>query len=127
MYACIHGRFYDVDWLFLCMSKGSKRRPGNQDKYAQAWEKIFGEKIMVETPTEDGGPWSVVIYGKEQCPYCDMAKKLAEQRGYKYVYKQLGVDFELHEMLEKVPTARTFPQIFVNDKSVGGYTEFSQL
>ena len=25
------------------MGKGSKRRPGNQDKYADAWEKIFGK------------------------------------------------------------------------------------
>ena len=109
------------------MSKGSKRRPGNQDNYAQAWEKIFGEKTMIETPTEDGGPWDILIYGKEQCPYCDMAKKLSEQKGLKYTYKQLGIDYELHQLLARVPTARTFPQIFINEKPVGGYTEFSQI
>jgi len=25
------------------MGKGSKRRPGNQDKYADSWERIFGK------------------------------------------------------------------------------------
>ena len=56
-----------------------------------------------------------------------MAKRLAHQKGLKYTYKQLGIDYELHQLLERVPTARTFPQIFINDKPVGGYTEFSQI
>ena len=106
MHAWIHGYFYATYWLFLFVNYGDK---------------------MVETPTEDGGPWSVVIYGKEQCPYCDMAKKLAQQRGYNYTYKQLGIDYDLQEMLQQAPNARTFPQIIVNGKSIGGYTEFSEL
>ena len=63
----------------------------------------------------------VVIYGKEQCPYCDKAKALCEQRGFTYTYKQLGVDFDREEMLEEFPTARTFPQIIFNGGKVGGY------
>ena len=45
----------------------------------------------------------------------------------KYVVYKLGVDFELHELLEKVPTARTFPQIFIDGENIGGYTEFSKI
>ena len=63
----------------------------------------------------------VVIYGKEQCPYCDKANALCEQRGFTYTYKQLGVDFDREEMLEEFPTARTFPQIIFNGGKVGGY------
>ncbi len=69
----------------------------------------------------------IEIYGKEQCPYCDMAKNLAEQKGLEYEYKQLGIHFELHELLEKAPTARTFPQIFINGENIGGFTEFSKI
>jgi glutaredoxin len=58
----------------------------------------------------------IEIYSKDNCPYCDMAVKQAQQMvqesSNKYVVYKLGVDFELHELLEKVPTARTFPQIF---------------
>jgi glutaredoxin len=63
----------------------------------------------------------VVIYGKEQCPYCDKAKALCEQRGFTYTYKQLDVDFTAEEMKEEFPTARTFPQIIFNGGKVGGY------
>tara|TARA_R100001126_G_C4840294_1_gene156541 strand:- start:639 stop:764 length:126 start_codon:yes stop_codon:yes gene_type:complete len=30
------------------MSKGSKRRPENKNKYDEAWEKIFGSKRKKE-------------------------------------------------------------------------------
>lgn len=65
----------------------------------------------------------IEIYGKTQCPYCDMAKKLCEQQGYDFVYKSLGTDFDREEMMNTFPTARTFPQIKVNEESIGGYTE----
>ena len=37
----------------------------------------------------------IEIWGKTQCPYCDMAKRLCETNGYEFVYKQLGEDFNL--------------------------------
>ena len=33
-------------------------------------------------------------------------------------------DFTREELFEKFPTARTFPQITIDDESIGGYTEF---
>lgn len=66
----------------------------------------------------------IEIWGKPQCPYCVKAKQLCETRGYKFVYKQLGVDFQREDVMEQFPTARTFPQIKVYDKSVGGYDQF---
>jgi glutaredoxin len=65
----------------------------------------------------------IEIYGKPQCPYCDMAKKLCEQQGYEHTYQSLGTDFGREEMMELFPTARTFPQIIVDGVKVGGYTE----
>jgi glutaredoxin 3 len=65
----------------------------------------------------------IEIYGKPQCPFCDRAKALCEQKGYEYTYKQLDVDFTREELFEQFPTARTFPQITANGEYVGGFTE----
>jgi glutaredoxin len=69
----------------------------------------------------------IIIYGKTQCPYCDMAKNMCEQKGIDYEYKQLGTDFDRNEMLETFPGARTFPQIIVDGQKIGGYTELKEL
>jgi len=63
----------------------------------------------------------IIIYGKTQCPYCDMAKNLCEQKGFEYEYKQLGTDFDRDEMLSTFPGARTFPQIIIDGEKIGGY------
>ena len=65
----------------------------------------------------------IEIYGKPQCPFCDRAKALCEQKGYEYTYKQLGEDFDREFMLEKFPTARTFPQILAHGEAIGGFQE----
>ena len=69
----------------------------------------------------------VEIYSKPQCPYCDMAKNLAEREGYDLTYKMLDEDFDRETLMETFPGARTFPQIIVDGKKIGGYTEFKQL
>ena len=69
----------------------------------------------------------VEIYSKPQCPYCDMAKNLAEQKGYDLTYKMLDQDFNREQLMEVFPTARTFPQIIVDGEKIGGFTEFKAL
>ena len=67
----------------------------------------------------------VEIYSKPQCPYCDMAKKLAESNGHELTYKMLDEDFTREQLFEVFPTARTFPQIIVDGEKIGGYTEYN--
>jgi glutaredoxin 3 len=69
----------------------------------------------------------VVIYSKDNCVFCDKAVRLAFIKETKCTVKKLGVDFEMEDMMELFPTARTFPQIIVDGKSIGGYTEFEAL
>ena len=73
----------------------------------------------------------IVIYGKDHCPYCDravhMAQQIIQEAEHTYEYKKLGRDFDLHDLLELNKNARTFPQIFIDGKCIGGYTEFSGL
>ena len=66
----------------------------------------------------------IKIWGKPQCGYCDAAKRLCESRKFEFVYKQLGVDFNREQVFENFPEARTFPQIKVHGKIVGGYDQF---
>jgi len=69
----------------------------------------------------------IEIWGKEQCPYCDMAKALCEQQKMDYEYKLLGFDFTREELMETFPGARTFPQIIADGQKIGGYTELKEL
>lgn len=69
----------------------------------------------------------VEIYSKPQCPYCDMAKNLAEAKGLDYNVKMLDEDFNREELMETFPGARTFPQIIVDGDKIGGFQEFKGI
>ena len=69
----------------------------------------------------------IEIYGKENCGYCNMAKQLCESKGLDFVYKSLDVDYKQDDFFEKFPTARTFPQITMDGKAIGGFTELREL
>ena len=66
----------------------------------------------------------VEIWGKPACPYCEKAKALSRQEGLNYVYHQLDEDFTIEELKEKFPNAKTFPQITVDGKYIGGYMDY---
>jgi|TARA_B100001250_G_C19706774_1_gene747298 glutaredoxin len=65
----------------------------------------------------------IIIYGKDQCAYCDMAQRLCTSKGLEFEYKKLGRDFDALEMAEVFPKARSFPQIIFDGVKIGGYTE----
>lgn len=73
------------------------------------------------------------IYTKDMCPYCVKAKELLRELNIDYVeYKiSAGLDESTLEknqfyvtkadLLEKLPTARTVPQIWIDGEHVGGF------
>lgn len=65
----------------------------------------------------------VVVYSSAHCPYCTMAKQLLERKGVKYSEIRVDLDPAKREEMMKKSKQRTVPQIFINDKSVGGYTD----
>ena len=67
----------------------------------------------------------IEIWGKPACPYCVKAKVLCEQLQITYEYTQLGVDFDRELIMETFPGARTFPQIKINGKAIGGYDQLA--
>jgi len=67
-----------------------------------------------------------IVWSKDNCTFCDQAKALLEQRNIEYEEKKIGHGYTREDLLEAVPTARTVPQIFVNNNHVGGFTELRQ-
>ena len=51
------------------------------------------------------------------------SKALLEQRNIAYEEKKIGYGYTRENLLEAVPTARSVPQIFVNNNYIGGFTE----
>jgi glutaredoxin 3 len=64
-----------------------------------------------------------VIWSKDFCGYCDRAKRLLEQKGIKYEERKIGSGWTKEQLLESVPTARSVPQIFLDDKLIGGHDD----
>ena len=64
-----------------------------------------------------------IVWSKDQCPYCVQAKNLLESRGIEYEERNVSKDWTREQLLEAVPTARTLPQIFLDQEHVGGFNE----
>ena len=64
-----------------------------------------------------------IVWSKDGCPYCVQAKSLLESRSIEYEERNINRDWTREQLLEAVPTARTLPQIFLDQELVGGFTE----
>jgi glutaredoxin len=64
-----------------------------------------------------------VVWSKDSCPFCVQAKGLLKQKGIEFEERNINKDWTKEQLLEAVPNARTLPQIFLDDKLVGGFTE----
>ena len=64
-----------------------------------------------------------VMWSKPMCPYCDRARALLETKGVEIEERKVGQEWTKEQLLEDVPTARTVPQIFLDGKYIGSYTE----
>ena len=64
-----------------------------------------------------------VVWGKDNCQYCDAAIALLTLNNYNVTIKKLGIDYTKEELLAVVGYVRTVPQIFINDKHIGTYSD----
>ena len=70
----------------------------------------------------------VVVYTKRFCGYCTAAKQLLKKRKIEYEEIDLTGDQQgLSELVEKAEGRRTVPQIFIDDKPIGGFTDLRDL
>lgn len=67
-----------------------------------------------------------IVWSKDACPFCVQAKALLESKGIEYEERNINEGYTKEQLLESVPTARTLPQIFLDDEYVGGFTELKK-
>ena len=67
-----------------------------------------------------------IVWSKYHCPYCDQAKALLTQKGIEFEERKIGDGYTREDLLEAVPTARTVPQIFLDNELIGGFQELKQ-
>jgi glutaredoxin len=84
---------------------------------------MFNEHLTV---TVGRNMFKAVVWSKDNCTFCDQAKALLDSKRIDYEEKKIGHGYTKEELLEAVPTARTVPQIFLNNEYVGGFPELKE-
>ena len=70
----------------------------------------------------------VTVYSGPACPYCDKAKALLKKKNVSFEEFNVKADVvKLEEMLERSGGRKTIPQIFIDDKHVGGCDDLYAL
>ena len=67
------------------------------------------------------------MYTTAWCGYCVRAKALLDQRGIPYEEISMDDDPEFRRKLLDMTGRWTVPQIFIDDRPIGGYTELWAL
>ena len=69
----------------------------------------------------------VQVYSKQQCPYCVRAKALLQKKGVAFEEIDIEQDDAKRAWLVEASGQRTVPQIFVDGRPLGGFTELEAL
>ncbi len=69
----------------------------------------------------------VRVYSTDYCPYCDRAKRFLKSENIPFEDLNISDDPEMRMKLVKLTGMRTVPQIFVGEKSIGGYDDMMAL
>lgn len=71
---------------------------------------------------------NITMYTTAVCPYCINAERLLVSKGVKEINK-IRVDLQPEQRIEMMQKTgrRTVPQIYINDKHIGGFDELRAL
>jgi glutaredoxin 3 len=70
---------------------------------------------------------SVRIYTKHHCPFCARAKALLQRKGVAYEEIDVEGDDARRIWLVEATGQKTVPQIFVDGRSLGGFSDVDAL
>jgi len=65
----------------------------------------------------------VEIFTGPRCGYCHAAKALLGQLGLTYTERDVSDPVVRDEFRERLPRAKTIPQIFIDGEHIGGYDD----
>jgi glutaredoxin 3 len=70
----------------------------------------------------------VVMYCTEVCPYCVNAERLLKNRGVTAIEKiRIDLQPEQRAIMEAKSSRRTVPQIFIDERHIGGFDDLAAL
>jgi glutaredoxin 3 len=69
----------------------------------------------------------VLVYTTPSCPYCVMAKRLLTQKGVAFQEIDVAHDDAKRRWLAETTGQRTVPQIFIDGRAYGGFTDIAAL
>ncbi len=70
----------------------------------------------------------VVMYCTAVCPYCVNAERLLKNRGVTEIEKiRIDLDPEQNAIMQARSKRRTVPQIFIDDRHIGGFDDLAEL
>lgn len=69
----------------------------------------------------------VKIYTRKWCGYCTAAERLLTKKGIPYENQDVSNDPETRKWLVTATGQTTVPQIFIDGKSVGGFSDIDAL
>ena len=72
-------------------------------------------------------PAKITVYTKENCPFCVRAKALLTRKGVAFEEIPVEGRDDLRTWLVEATGQRTVPQVFVGERSLGGYTDVAAL
>lgn len=61
-----------------------------------------------------------VVWSKPDCPKCVQAQTLLKNKGIEIDERKIGFGWNREQLFDAVPNARSVPQIFIDEKYVGG-------
>ena len=71
---------------------------------------------------------TIEIYTTPYCPYCVRAKALLQKKGVDYSETDVSGDDDLRDaMTERAGGRRSVPQIFIDDRHIGGCDDLYAL
>lgn len=64
-----------------------------------------------------------IVWSKPACSYCDQAIALLTSKGIETEIRKIGDGWTKEQLLEAVPTAKSVPQVFLDEELIGGFNE----
>lgn len=70
----------------------------------------------------------IIMYSTATCPYCIRAEQLLQRKGVTEIEKiRVDLQPELRTKMIEKTGRRTVPQIYIDDRHIGGYDELATL
>ena len=67
----------------------------------------------------------IVLYTKDDCPYCVKAKEFLSMKNVSYTEKKVGIDITSEQY--RATINNTVPGIFLDNNFIGGYDDLMWL